>query len=133
MPNIYIDDIRISKYFILVIRVVVGMRPFKNRFNHVLCCKTNFHIFPNSLLAICFKMSVRPSCLMVFVILTVLLLGLEAKPLHETFDVSEDFNLNEAPRHLMEEKRNRGSSGAAKLQRFQKAKRCNRFLPQWFC
>lgn len=99
----------------------------------MLCFKTNFHIFPKSLLAICFKMSVRPSRLMVFVILTVLLLGLEAKPLQETFDASEDFNLNEAPRHLMEEKRNKGSSAEAILQRFQKAKRCNRFLPKWFC
>ena len=97
------------------------------------CCKTSFLFFPNSLLAICFKMSVRPSRLMVFVILTVLLLGLEAKPLHETFDVSEDSNLNEVPPHLIDEKRNRGSSAAAMRRRFQKAKRCNRFLPKWFC
>ena len=70
---------------------------------------------------------------MIFVILTVLLLGLEAKPLHETFDVSEDFNLNEAPRHLMEEKRNKESSAAAVQRIFQKAKRCYRFFPKSFC
>lgn len=93
----------------------------------------SLYFYSNSLLAICYKMSARPSRLMVFAILTVLLLGLEAKPMHETFDVSEDFNRNEAPRHLMEEKRNKASSAAAILRRFQKAKRCNRFLPPQFC
>ena len=70
---------------------------------------------------------------MVLAILTVLLLGLEAKPLHETSDVSEDFNLNDTPLQLMEGKRHRGSSDAAIPRPFQKAKRCNRFLPPQFC
>ena len=79
------------------------------------------------------RMSVRSSRLMVFAILTVLLLpGSVAKPLYETFDVSEDSSLNEAPRHLMEEKRSKGSSAAEVLRRFQKAKRC-RFLSPLFC
>ena len=62
-------------------------------------------------------MSIRPSRLIVFAILTVFLLGLEAKPLQETFDASEDFNLNEAPRHLMEEKRNKVSLSTGTLQK----------------
>lgn len=95
--------------------------------------ETSFHIVLNSLLAICYKMSFRSSRLMVLAILTVLLLGLEAKPLHEAFDISEDINLNDAPRHLMEAKRNRGSSAGAILRPFQKAKRCHRFLPPEFC
>ena len=62
-------------------------------------------------------MSIRPSRLIVFAILTVFLLGLEAKPLHETFDVSEDSILREEPRHLMEEKRNKVSLSTGTLQK----------------
>ena len=63
----------------------------------------------HSLLKICYRMSIRPSRLMVFAILAVLLLGLEAKPLLETFDISEDSTLREEPPNHMEEKRNKGS------------------------
>ena len=71
---------------------------------------------------------------MVFAILTVVLLGLEAKPLRETFDVSEDSTLRKEPRHLMEEKRNKASLSTGTLQELTESAICppNRFtLP--FC
>ena len=70
---------------------------------------------------------------MVFAILTVLLLSLEAKPLLETFDVSEDSTSREEPRHPMEEKRNKASLSKGTL-RLTGSDYCrqNRYLPP-FC
>lgn len=80
-------------------------------------------------------MSVRPSRLLVFAIVTVVLLGLEAKPLYESFGVSEDFNLdnpmNEEPRHLMEEKRNKASLSTRILRKLSTQCTPNRFQLPW--
>lgn len=80
-------------------------------------------------------MSVRPSRLLVFAIVTVVLLGLEAKPLYDSSDVSEDFKLdnrmNEEPGHLMEEKRNKASLSTRILQKLSNQCPPNRFQFPW--
>jgi len=78
-------------------------------------------------------MSIRPSRLLVFAILTFVLLGLEAKPLRETFDVSEDNTLNEVLRDLMEEKRDKASLSTRILKKLTKSNECPyRFQhPDW--
>ena len=70
------------------------------------------------------------SSLLVFCVILVLSLGLEAKHLNEFSDVSEDSDLNEDPRHFIPAKRNKESLDDERIQRrFQNSRRmCSRFM-----